>query len=192
MIFNCLQVDEKYRVVEYSEILPSTAELKNDKGELVFSSGNICNHYFTTAFLDEIANKYENCLDLHIAKKKIPYINDNGDKVKPDRPNGVKVEKFVFDVFKYSKNFAVWEVIRENEFSALKNSNEAGIDCPKTARTDILNLHKRWLLNAEAKSIEGDVEVCPLVSYNGEHLSDLVKNKSLKGPQCLMSSDDSY
>ncbi|XP_001602623.1 UDP-N-acetylhexosamine pyrophosphorylase [Nasonia vitripennis] len=183
------QVDQKYRVVEYSEILPSTAELQNDKGELVFNAGNICNHYFTVSFLDEIANKHEDSLDLHIAKKKIPFLNESGNKIKPDKPNGIKVEKFVFDVFKYSNNFAVWEVIRENEFSALKNSNEAGVDCPSTARSDILNLHKRWLLNAGAKSVEGDVEVCPLVSYNGENLSDLVNNKSLRGPQCLMSSD---
>lgn len=46
------RVNDKYQVVEYSEISKETSELKNDKGELIYSAGNICNHYFTRAFLE--------------------------------------------------------------------------------------------------------------------------------------------
>jgi hypothetical protein len=46
------RVNDKYQVVEYSEISKETSELKNDKGELMYSAGNICNHYFTRAFLE--------------------------------------------------------------------------------------------------------------------------------------------
>lgn len=43
------------QVVEYSEIKPETAELRKPNGELVYSAGNICNHFFTRAFLQDVA-----------------------------------------------------------------------------------------------------------------------------------------
>lgn len=43
------------QVVEYSEIQPETAELRGPEGELVYSAGNICNHFFTRTFLQDVA-----------------------------------------------------------------------------------------------------------------------------------------
>lgn len=43
------------QVVEYSEIRPETAERLGPGGKLLFSAGNICNHFFTRAFLQEVA-----------------------------------------------------------------------------------------------------------------------------------------
>jgi UDP-N-acetylglucosamine/UDP-N-acetylgalactosamine diphosphorylase len=47
---------------------------------------------------------YDDELRYHIAKKKIPSIGKDGKRVnKPTEVNGIKLEKFVFDVFPFSK-----------------------------------------------------------------------------------------
>lgn len=164
--------------MEYSEITKETSELRRPDGKLTFDAGNICNHYFTVDFLQSIADKYEPQIELHVAKKKIPFVNDEGTRQVPSVPNGIKIEKFVFDVFRFAENFVVWQVDRKSEFSPVKNSDSAGIDCPRIARSDVLALHKQWLLDAGAVSVDAEVEISPLLSFGGENLESLAKGKS--------------
>ncbi|CAH0731182.1 unnamed protein product, partial [Brenthis ino] len=171
------RVNGYYKVVEYSELTDEAAERRNPDGRLTFSAGNICNHYFSSEFLLKICD-YESKLKLHVAKKKIPYVDENGVRQKPSDPNGIKMEKFIFDVFEFAENFICLEVARDVEFSALKNADSAKKDCPSTARQDLLELHRKYIRDAGGIIEDNvDVEISPLLSYGGENLKDLVENE---------------
>lgn len=161
----------KFSVVEYSEISSEQAEQLNTHGELAFGAANIANHFYTTAFLNSV-ERFEGELAFHVAHKKIPCIDMNtGQAVKPTKPNGMKLELFIFDVFPYIENFAVLEVARNEEFSPLKNAPGTGSDDPGTSRRDLLAQHKRFLEKAGAHVNEGvEIEISPLLSYAGEGL----------------------
>jgi len=139
------KVDGKFQVVEYSEIPTSAAERRTADGRLTFNAGNICNHFFTTDFLDKSVLPREKELAHHIAKKKIPHVGQDGEIVKPSNPNGIKLEKFVFDVFPFSTNFACWEVDRDQEFAPIKNADGAATDSPTTSREALMRLHRKQI-----------------------------------------------
>jgi UDP-N-acetylglucosamine/UDP-N-acetylgalactosamine diphosphorylase len=171
------RVNGHYKVVEYSEMTEEATNRRNPDGRLTFSAGNICNHYFSSEFLLKICD-FESKLKLHVAKKKIPYVDENGVRQKPAEPNGIKMEKFIFDVFEFAENFICLEVARDVEFSALKNADAAKKDCPSTAREDLLRLHRKYITEAGGEIADNvDVEISPLLSYGGENLSDLCKGE---------------
>jgi UDP-N-acetylglucosamine/UDP-N-acetylgalactosamine diphosphorylase len=121
-----LQKNGKPDVVEYSEIDSATAEAKDPLNPeiLKFRAANIVNHYYSYNFLENIP-KWAHKLPHHVARKKIPCVNtETGESVKPEKPNGIKLEQFVFDCFPFLSmdKFACQEVRREDEFSPLKNA----------------------------------------------------------------------
>ena len=173
-----LQKNGKPDVVEYSEIDSETAEAKDPRNPeiLKFRAANIVNHYYSFSFLDSIPS-WSHKLPHHVARKKIPYIDlEKNDFVKPDKPNGVKLEQFVFDCFPFlaMDKFACLEVKREDEFSPLKNAKGTGEDDPDTSRHHILDQGKRWLEAAGAVVVsetdQTGVEVSPLISYVSENI----------------------
>lgn len=160
-------------VVEYSEIDAETAEAKDPKQQdvLKFRAANIVNHYYSFRFLESIP-QWAHKLPHHVARKKIPYVDtESGNTVKPEKPNGIKLEQFVFDVFPILdlKKFACMEVKREEEFSPLKNAKGTGEDDQDTSKRDIMQQGQRWAKAAGAMVVsegeESGIEISPLVSY---------------------------
>lgn len=134
--------EDKLRIIEYTEI--EDQKMNNEQ------SANICNHIFSIKFIQEMAYKE---LPVHDALKKIPYYKD-GEIIHPKEPNGIKKEHFIFDSFEFTNKNGFIEVPRSLEFSSLKNSNEIGIDCPKSCLLDIKKRNK--ILENMDKSTEYD------------------------------------
>lgn len=189
-----IQKDGKPDVVEYSEISKEMAEATDSTrgGALKFRAANIVNHYYSFNFLESI-EQWAHKLPHHVARKKIPFFDtESGKKVRPEKPNGVKLEQFVFDVFPLVglDKFACFEVDRAEEFSPLKNARGTGQDDPDTSRKDIMGQGARWVKAAggtvvsEKDPSEDGVEISPLVSYAGEGL-EFVKGREIKAPAVL-------
>lgn len=168
-----IQKNGRPDVVEYSELDDAMAEAKDPKNPDIFKfrAGNIVNHYYSYRFLESIP-EWAHRLPHHVAKKKIPCVNtETGEVVKPEKPNGIKLEQFVFDCFTFLEmdKFATMEVRREDEFSPLKNAPGTGEDDPDTSRRDVMSQGRQWVQAAGGVvEDEGDgsgVEVSPKFSY---------------------------
>ena len=159
-------------------------ELKQDNGKLLFGAGSIAIHILDLDFTANIGEEKEARyrLPYHRADKKIPYVDDEGNQVQPDKPNGIKFERFLFDAFPFAKNPLVVETLREEDFSPVKNAK--GVDSPQTSRRDQSRQAARWLQKAGVEvpvDKEGDpafpIEISPLVAASPQQLQRwLAKN----------------
>eukprot|EP00744_Colponema_vietnamica_P011782 GILI01016548.1.p1 GENE.GILI01016548.1~~GILI01016548.1.p1 ORF type:complete len:525 (+),score=178.96 GILI01016548.1:83-1576(+) len=183
----CLR-NGQIEVVEYSEMDPALCAQTDEQGRLAYNAGSICNHYFSVPFLRDLVAKHKDDLErkYHVAEKKIPFVNDNGQPETPDKINGIKLELFVFDSFAFARNMAVLEVDREEEFAPVKNAS--GPDSPESARTMVSKLHQKWIVQAGGRIVNAVnnqnllCEVSPLLSYEGEGLASYVEGKHLALP----------
>lgn len=179
-------------VIEYSEISEELANAKDERNAelLKLRAANIVQHYYSVDLLNEKLQlwiKSREFLPYHIAKKKIPHLNKEGEFVKPTSSNGIKLEQFIFDIFPSVdiSKFASLEVLRTEEFSALKNGPGTKSDNPETSANDLMSLHTKWALKNGAEiENSGKVEIDGLISYAGEGLQAL-KGKTFADKQFI-------
>ncbi len=124
----CLE-DGRPSIVEYYELSDDMMNAKDDKGEPAYNYGVILNYLFHVSELSAVA---DDKMPLHVVKKKIPYIDENAQLVKPTEPNGYKFEQLVLDMIHQLTTCLPYEVIREREFAPIKNPT--GIDSVESAR----------------------------------------------------------
>ncbi|MDE5558165.1 MAG: UDPGP type 1 family protein [Ruminococcus sp.] len=124
----CME-DGKPSIVEYYEMTPEMIELLTDDGELAYKYGVILNYLFSMDRLEEIVTEK---MPVHVVKKKIPYMDSNGEFITPDEPNGYKFETLVLDMVHLQKSCLPYEVERCKEFAPVKNSE--GVDSVDSAR----------------------------------------------------------
>lgn len=124
----CLE-DGKPSIVEYYEMTEEMRTRLDENGELAYKYGVILNYLFGVAKLESLLGDK---LPVHIVDKKIPYMNESGEQVKPESPNGHKFETLVLDMVHMQDSCLAYEVVRNKEFAPIKNPT--GVDSVESAR----------------------------------------------------------
>lgn len=168
--------DGKLQVIEYSDLPEELARQTSPDGSLRFNAGSIAIHALAVSFVERLNAGGKLELPWHRADKKVPYVDDAGNAVRPDKPNAVKLEQFVFDAIPLARNAIVLETERSEEFSPVKNAE--GGDSPATCRRDQIRRAARWLTAAgvAVPMREGEpdatLEISPLFATSAAQLKE--------------------
>lgn len=186
---NMVMVDGRLHVIEYSDIPDAAAKRRKPDGSLAIWAGSIAVHLMNVAFLKAKAD-FAGSLPYHTAKKKVPYIVVDpeardangvslfGTKVKPDTPNAIKFEKFIFDLLPQAKNPIVVEIDEQTGFAPLKNHPREAKDNPQTVRKRLLDLYRRWLRNLGYQVADDvDIEISPLYANSATELKERLERE---------------
>jgi UDP-N-acetylglucosamine/UDP-N-acetylgalactosamine diphosphorylase len=166
---NFVIADGVLQVIEYSDLPESLALQKNPDGGLKFNAGSIAIHALGVGFIERLNESGHLKLPWHRAEKKVAYVNQHGTLIKPDKPNAVKLEQFVFDAIPLARNAIVYTTDRAEEFSPVKNAD--GADSPETCRRDQIARAARWLTQAGVKvAANTALEISPLFANSAEQL----------------------
>ena len=124
--------DGRPSIVEYYELTDELMNAKDEKGEPAYNYGVILNYLFKVQDLEKIMAEK---MPLHIVEKKIPYLDENGEPVKPEAPNGYKFESLVLDMIQLS----ALRGSQKKRICADQEQDRCGL-CGKCQRT----AHREW------------------------------------------------
>jgi len=179
---NFAMIDGHLHVIEYSDLPDDVAELRDEQGRLKFWAGSIAVHVFERTLLER-SLELKDTLPFHIAKKKVPYVDDAGRLVTPTEPNALKFEKFIFDLLPAAERPIVVEYAEAECFAPLKNApstekNSDEKDTAKYVQQMMLAQHRRWLEAAGAKVVKGaDIEISPLFALDEQAVAKHIEPK---------------
>lgn len=171
-------IDGRLQVIEYSELSRDDMYAKGADGTLKYNAGNIAIHMMSIDFLEKV---YQNggAISYHTAIKRVPYLNENGMTIAPENNNAMKFESFIFDILKHVQKSVIMEVLREDEFSPVKNRE--GENSPETSRQDMINQFGRWLRKAGISiptdplgNVLGLIEISPYFALDEEELGNKI------------------
>lgn len=169
-----VEVNGKPQVLEYTELPEELAARRGADGRLEIWAGSIAIHIFNVEFLRRLASACS-LLPFHRAIKKVPYLDDSGELVRPDMPNAMKFEMFVFDAIPLANKVLAVETDRREEFEPLKNAE--GENSPESVRQAMSNLFGSWLLQAGVEAprradgaVAVPIEISPLFALDAEEL----------------------
>jgi len=183
-------VDGRLTIIEYSDLPDEMAREADEQGRLRYWPGNTAIHLFDVAFLERVA-RGPNRIPWHLARKKVPCLDQQGNPVQPATENALKFEMFIFDAFAQAERWTLVTTSRRGEFMPLKNAT--GVESPAMVRQYMSNLAADWLEQAGVqvpRLASGDaavpVEISPLFALDAEELARKVDSAMrISGPTCL-------
>ena len=119
----------KPAIVDCENFTSELSKIKDEKGNYLYRETNMLAHLFRIDTLDYMKDIN---MPYHRAFRKSPFVNYEGMKEVPEKPNIYKFEKFVFDAFSHFDNITLLRVDAEDEFSPIKDFT--GIYNPEIAK----------------------------------------------------------
>ena len=177
-------------LVEYSDLPDELAQARDAHGDLRFWAGSIAEHAIELTLAERVTEA-GTTLPFRRAHKRVPYIDQQGQRVTPETANAVKFESFIFDALPLARCVISVEVVRGEEFSPIKNAE--GDDSPATARRDLNREYARWLQAAGVDVPRGadgdpavDIEVDPRYALDADELAERIPGDlRIDGPLLL-------
>ena len=174
---NVVDIDGQIRIIEYSDLPEDVAHHVNDQGELKLWAGNIAIHVFNLDFLERVKDSVQ-ALPFHTAHKKVPFVDEKGERVEVETPNGMKFERFIFDLLPAAKNALAVESEKRLSFAPVKNASGAAADTPELARQAMCDYALQMLEEAGSDcSAAGQVEINPLFAIDVDELRRRLDDK---------------
>ncbi|MCM1113700.1 MAG: UDPGP type 1 family protein [Muribaculum sp.] len=124
----CLE-DGKPSIVEYYELTDEMRNARDEQGDYAYYFGVILNYLFRVEDLEQMMASR---MPLHIVEKKIECLDEDGNLLRPQEPNGYKYESLVLDMIHELDSCLPFEVERGREFAPIKNA--VGVDSVESAR----------------------------------------------------------
>ena len=175
-----VRVDGKPQVIEYSDLPADLAARREPEGRLELWAGSIAVHILECSFIERLTGEVGGRLPFHRAIKKVSYVNNDGQIVKPEQPNAVKFEQFIFDALPMAERWTIVETDRGSEFEPLKNA--VGPDSPATVHQRMSDLFAGWLEQAGVTvprrpdgSVPFGVEISPLFALDAAELKSKIQ-----------------
>ena len=110
--------NKKPAIADCENFTEEISKLTDSKGKYLYREKNMLAHIFSLKAITKMANiKFP----YHRAFRKNAFVNFEGMKEVPEKPNIYKFEQFVFDSFSYFNNIALLRVNADEEFAPIKD-----------------------------------------------------------------------
>lgn len=132
--------DGKPAILDYVDITLELSEKKDEHGFYLYREANMLSHLMS---FDAVKRSSDIPLRFHRAFKKNPFVNFEGVKQVPDKPNTFKFENFIFDAFSFFDDMLLLRVNANEEFAPIKDFT--GKFNPDTAKEKYAHYwHVKW------------------------------------------------
>ncbi|HZY89544.1 MAG TPA: UDPGP type 1 family protein, partial [Gemmataceae bacterium] len=161
-------------IIEYSDLPGDLAKRTGPGGRLFLWAGSPAIHFFDLDFLARVTDG-PTPMPFHVARKKVPHLDESGREVQPRKENALKFERFIFDALPMAERWTVVEASRREEFVPLKNAT--GADSPEEVKQALSNVAADWLRAAGAavptrgEDAAVPLEVSPLFALDAAELA---------------------